>query len=127
MKGEDFSRISFLRLMAEICNVEEHKQIYLSFYAFYLMYVENKKSCLLAIEKGLQIHEETLPASLLLAIKAAILTQISKYFTIYKDILRLCKASRKPFKSFIKSTKKGALYILNTKRFSQTFLPKLSN
>ena len=125
MKGEDFSRISFLRLMAEICNVEEHKQIYLSFYAFYhLMFVENRKSCLLAIEKGLHIHEETLPAGLLLAIKAAILTQISKYFPGYKDTHRPCKASKKPFKWCTKSTKRKAQFILNTRKFTQPFSPK---
>jgi hypothetical protein len=60
--------------------VEEHKQLYLSFYAYYqLVYIHNTKSSLLAIEKGIPIQEESLPAALLFAIKAALLTTISKY------------------------------------------------
>jgi hypothetical protein len=59
--------------------MEEHKQIYLALYAYYqLTYLHNTKGCLLAIEKGLPLQEESLPASLLLAVKSALLTTISK-------------------------------------------------
>ena len=79
LKEQDFIRLNFLRALAQISVLEEHRQIYLAFYGFYqLAHRKDTKATLQAVEQGLTIHEETLPMAMLLVLKAAVMTRIGK-------------------------------------------------
>lgn len=90
--------MEFLRLLAQICSLEEQRQAYLVLYALYRLQMRDSKGSLMAVEKGLSLQEDTLPAALLLATKAALLTNMEKYPSPHLDTHRHCKASSKPFK-----------------------------
>lgn len=79
LKEQDFIRLNFLRALAQFSVLEEHRQIYLTFYGFYqLAHRKDTKATLQAVEQGLTIHEETLPMTMLLVLKAAVMTRIGK-------------------------------------------------
>jgi hypothetical protein len=90
--------VEFLRLLAQICSLEEQRQAYLVLYALYRLQLRDSKGSLLAVEKGLSLQEDTLPAALLLATKAALLTAMEKYSSLHIGTQRHCKASSRPFK-----------------------------
>lgn len=70
--------MGFLRLLLQICSLEEQRQAYLVLYALYRLHIQDKQGSLLAVEKGLSMQEDTLPAALLLSTKAALLTTMEK-------------------------------------------------